>query len=179
MKVSIKEWVQATENLNKRRQSSGHADDNRSLDNAIRDYKSHLRKCGVGNSVLDVGCGSQFLKQCLDESIEYVGIDAFPIVDECLKLAIEDIHPSYGNEVDTVCAFAVLDNCRDFYLACENMKRIARQNVIILTGIGIEVDQYHTHKLEHKHFDLAFRDWDCTHKEEISPKVWLLCYRPK
>lgn len=179
MKVSNKEWVQATENLNKRRQSVGHSDDNRSLDNAIRDYKSHLNKCGVGNSVLDVGCGSQFLKQCLDESVEYIGIDAFPIVDECLKLAIEDIHPTYGDEVDTVCAFAVLDNCRDFYLACDNMKRIARQNVIILTGIGIEVDQYHTHKLEHEHFDKAFSDWDCTHKEEISPKVWLLCYVPK
>lgn len=82
MKVSTKEWVQATENLNKRRQSVGHSDDNRSLDNAIRDYKSHLNKCGVGSSVLDVGCGSQFLKQCLDEGVRYVGIDAFPIVED-------------------------------------------------------------------------------------------------
>lgn len=179
MKVSVKEWVQATENLNKRRQSSGHADDNRSLDNAIRDYKSHLKKCGVGNSVLDVGCGSQFLRQCLDESIDYVGMDAFPIVDGTIPEAIEDASDYRCMPIDTVCAFAVLDNCRDFYLACENMKRIAHQNVIILTGIGIEVDQYHTHKLEHEHFDKAFSDWDCTHKEEISPKVWLLCYRPK
>lgn len=179
MKVSTKEWVQATENLNKRRQSVGHADDNRSLDNAIRDYKSHLNKCGVGSSVLDVGCGSQFLKQCLDESIDYVGWDAFPIHDETYEVAIEDVGKKVIDVFDTVCAFAVLDNCRDFYLACDNMKRIARQNVIILTGIGIEVDQYHTHKLEHEHFDKAFSDWDCTHKEEISPKVWLLCYRPK
>lgn len=181
MKVSVKEWVQATENLNKRRQSSGHADDNRSLDNAIRDYKSHLKKCGVGSSVLDVGCGSQFLRQCLDEGVKYHGIDAFPIVEYTHKLSIEDADKTVlsNDSFDTVCAFAVLDNCRDFYLACENMKRIARQNVIILTGIGIEVDQYHTHKLEHEHFDKAFSDWDCTHKEEISPKVWLLCYKPK
>lgn len=180
MKVSKKEWVQATENLNKRRQSSGHSDDNRSLDNAIRDYRSHLNKCGVGSSVLDVGCGSQFLKQCLDESVLYCGIDAFPIHEDALELAIEnanDVFPRNGYA--TVCAFAVLDNCRDFYLACDNMKRIARKNVIILTGIGIEVDQYHTHKLEHEHFDKAFEDWDCTHKEEVSPKVWLLCYEPK
>mgnify|MGYP003559504384 FL=1 len=178
MKVSTKEWVQATENLNKRRQSSGHSDDNRSLDNAIRDYKSHLNKCGVGSSVPDVGCGSQFLRQCLDNGVSYTGIDAFPISSDTINLAIEDV---VLNEdlYDTVCAFAVLDNCRDFYLACENMKRIARQNVIILTGIGIEVDEYHTHKLEHEHFDKAFADWDCTHKEEISPKVWLLCYVPK
>ena len=181
MKVSVKEWVQATENLNKRRQSSGHADDNRSLDNAIRDYKSHLKKCGVGNSVLDVGCGSQFLKQCLDEGVRYKGLDAFPIVEKTIAMSIEDDSSWHiaNDGYDTVCAFAVLDNCRDFYLACENMKLIARQNVIILTGIGIEVDQYHTHKLEHEHFDKAFADWDCTHKEEISPKVWLLCYRPK
>ena len=181
MKVSVKEWVQATENLNKRRQSSGHADDNRSLDNAIRDYKSHLNKCGVGSSVLDVGCGSQFLKQCLDEGVRYTGIDAFPIVEGTFNISIEECKEGWANDLphDTVCAFAVLDNCRDFYLACDNMKRIARQNVIILTGIGIEVDQYHTHKLEHEHFDKAFSDWDCTHKEEISPKVWLLCYRPK
>lgn len=180
MKVSTKEWVQATENLNKRRQSSGHSDDNRSLDNAIRDYKSHLNKCGVGSSVLDVGCGSQFLKQCLDKDTIYLGIDAFPINEDTLELSIEEAHETFaGNGYATICAFAVLDNCRDFYLACENMKRIARQNVIVLTGIGIEVDQYHTHKLEHEHFDKAFSDWDCTHKEEISPKVWLLCYVPK
>ena len=180
MKVSTKEWVQATENLNKRRQYSGHSDDNRSLDNAIRDYKSHLNKCGVGSSVLDVGCGSQFLKQCLDEGVIYTGIDAFPINEDTIELSIEEAHETFaGNGYATVCAFAVLDNCRDFYLACENMKRIARQNVIILTGIGIEVDEYHTHKLEHEHFDKAFADWDCTHREEISPKVWLLCYVPK
>jgi len=179
MKVNKQTWVNATKNLNKRRKSVGHSDDNRKLDNVIRDYKTHLNKCGVGHSVLDVGCGSMFLKSCLDEGVEYIGIDAFPINEDAFECSIEDYTNFDFGVHDTVCAFAVLDNCRDFDKACENMKRIARKNIIILTGIGIEVDEYHTFKLEHEHFDKAFSDWNCTHKEELTPKVFLLCYEPK
>ncbi len=175
MKASKEDWIKATENLNARRQARAVVEDNRTLDNVIRDYTTHLNKCGYGKSILDVGCGGQFLKGCVPKHINYIGIDAFPIVDDTVNVAIEDLNGSIV--VDTVCAFAVLDNCRDFFRACENMKRSARQNVIILTGIGIEVDEYHTFKLEHEHFEEAFKDWDCTHKEELTPKVWLLCYR--
>lgn len=175
MKVSKSKWIKATENLNERRKQSGHVDDNRNIDNVIRDYKTHLLKGNVGKSVLDVGCGGQFLKKCLPDNVKYIGIDAFPIVEDTVKVAIEDLGGAI--EVDTVCAFAVLDNCRDFFKACENIKRSARKNVIILTGIGIEVDQYHTLKLELEDFDKAFGDWTCTHKEELQPKVYLLCYQ--
>lgn len=175
MKVSKSKWIKATENLNERRKQSGHVDDNRKIDNVIRDYKTHLLKGNVGKSVLDVGCGGQFLKKCLPDNVKYIGIDAFPIVEDTVKVAIEDLGGAI--EVDTVCAFAVLDNCRDFFKACENIKRSARKNVIILTGIGIEVDQYHTLKLELEDFDKAFGDWTCTHKEELQPKVYLLCYQ--
>jgi 2-polyprenyl-3-methyl-5-hydroxy-6-metoxy-1,4-benzoquinol methylase len=175
MKASIKDWVRATENLNIRRKQRESNDDNARLSNAVRDYKSHITKCGFGNSVLDVGCGGQFLKQCLPEGVEYIGIDAFPIVENTVELAIED-DKVLDYSVDTVCAFAVLDNCRDFYKACENMRKIAKNNVIILTGIGIDPDQYHTFRLELEHFDKAFEGMDCTHKELISPKVYLLCY---
>lgn len=78
--------------------------------------------------------------------------------------------------IDTVCAFAVLDNCLDFDLAIKAMKKIAGKNIIILTGIGIDVDKYHTHRLEMIDFDSRFTDWRCTHREEIAPKVWLLNY---
>ena len=175
MKVSKSKWIKATENLNERRKQSGHVDDNRKIDNVIRDYKTHLLKGNVGKSILDVGCGGQFLKKCLPDNVKYIGIDAFPIVEDTVKVAIEDLGGAI--EVDTVCAFAVLDNCRDFFKACENIKRSARKNVIILTGIGIEVDQYHTLKLELEDFDKAFGDWTCTHKEELQPKVYLLCYQ--
>ena len=71
---------------------------------------------------------------------------------------------------------AVLDNCLDFDKAIDNIKKIAQKNVIILTGIDIEVDQYHTFKLQLSDFERMFKDWSQIHREELTPKVWLLCY---
>lgn len=175
MKVSRSRWELATINLIARRLANGHNDDNRKLDSPIRDYASHLRKCGHGFSVLDVGCGSQHLRTCLPDTVEYIGIDAFPVEGtDTIKMEVEEME---GIEVDTVVAFAVLDNCRDFFQACDRMKVCARQNIIILTGMDIEVDQYHTFNLQREHFKLAFHDWHCSHEEQIAPKVWLLNYQ--
>lgn len=175
MKVSKARWELATINLIARRLANGHNDDNRKLDNPIRDYASHLRKCGYGWSVLDVGCGSQHLRTCLPDGIDYIGIDAFPVEGtDTIKMAVEEMQ---GIEVDTVVAFAVLDNCRDFFQACDRMKEAARQNVMILTGMDIEVDEYHTFNLQREHFKLAFHDWHCSYEEQIAPKVWLLNYQ--
>ncbi len=176
LKADYNDWVNATVNLKERRKLESTNDDNLKLDNTIRDYQTHLYKCGFGSSILDVGCGRQFLKQCLPKKIKYIGIDAFPaegFEDVTLPIAIESNEALELSE-DTICAFAVLDNCLDFDLAIKNMKKIARQNIIILTGIGIEVDQYHTLKLELEDFDSRFTDWTCTHREELFPKVWLL-----
>lgn len=179
MKADENKWQQATALLRSRRVVQGHNDDNRNLVNDIRDYKTHLNKCGFGSSVLDVGCGSQFLKRCLPEDVHYIGIDAFPIAGlDILKLAIED-DEALLLSAETVCCMAVLDNCRDFDKAIENIKQIATKNVIILTGIDIEVDQYHTFKLQLEDFKTRFADWDQTHYEELQPKVWLLCYKKK
>lgn len=172
MRATLENWWQATANLKDRRSTSKPV-----KPSAVSDYTLHLIKCGVGKSVLDVGCGSQALKSCLPKGVEYVGLDAFPVEGvDCISHAIEDVNETLLT-VDTVCAFAVLDNCLDFDLACENMKRIAKKNIVILTGIGIEVDQYHTFKLEHSDFDKCFSDWQLTYKEEITPKVWLLNYQ--
>jgi hypothetical protein len=56
------------------------------------------------------------------------------------------------------------------------MKRVANKNIIILTGIGIDVDKFHTFRLEMSDFNSRFTDWRCTHREEITPKVFLLNY---
>ena len=176
MKASNEDWINATANLKERRALAGHTDDNRNLDNPIRDYKLHLQKCGFGRSVLDVGCGSQFLRTCLPEDVKYIGLDAFPIANtNTFDMAIEEVNWK-DNSVDTICAMAVLDNCLDFDKACQNMKRLAKKNIIILTGIGIEVDKYHTFKLEHEDFKCNFSDMSQTHYEELAPKVWLICY---
>lgn len=175
MKVSVNKWAQATQALIDRRKAWGHSDDNRKLDNPVRDYKLHLMKCGVGDSILDVGCGSQFLKTCIPDGVKYYGLDAFPIEGlDVIEGTIEDLE---GLEVDTVAAFAVLDNCRDFYKACEAMKKAARKNIIILTGLGIDPDQFHTFRLEREHFEKAFQDWEWTRFEQIIPKVWLLNFQ--
>lgn len=175
MKVEKEIWEQALYKLRVRRATTGYSDDNVKLPNVIRDYRLHLETCGYGESVLDVGCGSQTLKLKLPESVKYIGIDAYPVEGcETIKGTIEEID---NLEVDTVCAMAVLDNCIDFYKACENMKKMAKKNVIVLTGIGIDVDQYHTFKLEHEHFAKAFEGWNQTVCKEIEPKVWLFNFQ--
>jgi hypothetical protein len=177
MKATEQDWINATKNLKARRSDYGHTNDNVHTESIVSNYRSHLEKCGYGSSILDVGCGSQSLKEVIKTNTKYIGLDAFPIEGiDCIHGAIEDVT---GIEVDTVCAMAVLDNCRDFDKACQSMKAIARKNVIILTGIDIEVDKYHTFKLQLSDFARNFSDWDQTHYEEIQPKVWLLCYSRK
>jgi len=174
LKASVEDWISATENLNIRRKFTG-INTNVITDGSISDYGSHLRKCGYGESILDVGCGSQILKQHLPEGFNYIGLDAFPLPGiDCITTPIEELE---GLKVDTVVAFAVLDNCLDFHKAIENMKCIANKNIIILTGIGINPDKYHTFRLEFEDFGKAFSDWTCTHKEQITKRVWLLNYQ--
>ena len=171
-------WVQATANLKERRKNNTGVSDNPTYQNPVADYKLHLIKCGYGKSIVDVGCGAQFLKTQIPDSIHYIGIDAFPAEgheEVTLPIAIES-DEFLELSADTVCAFAVLDNCLDFDKAIANMKRIARKNIIILTGIGIDVDQFHTFKLFMHDFDSRFTDWKCTHREQIIPNVWLLNY---
>lgn len=181
MKADYNKWVQATVNLKERRKQNAGRSDNPTYQNPIADYRLHLIKCGYGSSVVDVGCGAQFLKTQLAERTHYIPIDAFPAEgyeDITLPIAIES-DEALELSADTVVAFAVLDNCLDFDKACENMKKIAKQNIIILSGIGIEVDQYHTLKIEHSDFDRMFNDWECDHREEIAPKVWLMNFKRK
>lgn len=165
--------------LKERRKNEPWKEDNRKLDNTIRDYRTHLNKCGIGTSIIDVGCGRQYLKECLPPYIKYIGVDAFPAdgyEDVTYKMkAEEQIFTMFV--ADTVVAFAVLDNCQNFHQAIKNMKLVANRNIIILTGIGIEPDEYHTMRLELSDFDDAFSDWPCTYKEEVSPKVWLLNFK--
>lgn len=176
MKATELDWIWATANLNIRRRSYGSNNDRVHTPPSVNVYKLHIEKCGYGESVLDVGCGSQEIKKQLPENVKYYGLDAFPIQGyDCIEEAIEDFTDL---KVDTCFAFAVLDNCREFFKACENMKTIAQKNIGILTGIDIDVDQFHTFKLQLEDFDKAFSDWKCTHREQVSkvPNVWLLNY---
>ena len=177
MKADVQKWIDATANL-KARRKQGVKSDNPTYQNPVADYKLHLIKCGYGKTIIDCGAGAQFLKTQIPNSIHYIPVDAFPAdgyEETTLPIAIES-DEFLELSADTVCAFAVLDNCLDFDKAIYNMKQVARKNIIILTGIGIDVDIYHTHRLEMHDFDIRFQDWNCTHREQIVPKVYLLNY---
>jgi hypothetical protein len=77
------------------------------------------------------------------------------------------------HEIDTVCAFAVLDGVEDFSKTMSNMKIIAKKNIVILTGLNIPADEFHTFNLKYNDFINEFMGWDMTVYEEIEPKVWL------
>ena len=145
---------------------------------AASDYESHVQKVHVGKSVLDVGCGSMYLKKCLPEKTSYFGLDAFPVDDRVIKGKIEDesiVHLfSHTVQIETVFAFAVLDGCEDFDKAIRNMQRIARTNIVILSGIGIPVDKYHTFQLSITDFLTRFKGWECVRSEYVSLKVCLM-----
>lgn len=173
-------WEQKVKALMDRRKSYGHPDDNRKLDNPVRDYHLHMSKVFVGKSVLDVGCGSQFLKECLPEGTLYFGLDPYPVEGyETYKGKIEDSKTvsDFAGKIDTVCAFAMLDSSEDFDAAIWNMRHIAGKNIVILTGIGIAPDAYHTFRLELSDFRDRMGEFKETLAEEIAPKVYLLEYR--
>lgn len=177
MKVTKKQWNKATENLQKRRALRKNLDDNIKLDQSIRNFGDHLEKCGYGNSILDVGCGSQALRNFIPDGIHYTGMDAIPVKNtDTILMNIEE-STFEPKSFDTICAFAVLDNCFDFDQACQKMKEIARINIVILTGINIEVDKYHTFNLQLEDFNRNFEDMNLTYCEEISQKVYLLNYK--
>lgn len=174
MFVDKKEWEQATANLRNRGVRSTVGESTEAI--KVRDYAAHLSKCYVGESLLDVGCGDQFIKKCISPEVRYIGLDAFPISNDTFEGNIESDEAVKLFEVETICAFAVMDNCQDFDKAIENMKRIATKNIIFLTGVNIEVDRFHTFKLQLSDFDYRFSDWNKTYAEEIVPKVWILEY---
>ena len=174
LKATKENWEQAMNNLINRRTRTTLGTSVEAI--RTRDYASHLSKVYVGESLLDVGCGDQFIKKCIDPKVRYIGLDAFPISKDTFEGNIESYEAVKLFDVETICAFAVMDNCLDFDKAIENMKMIATKNIVFLTGVNIEVDRFHTFKLQLSDFDYRFSDWNKTYAEEIVPKVWLLEY---
>lgn len=176
MKVSKETWFERMQNLMNRRKAS--APSVAGPPNKLSNYGDHLSKVHVGKSVLDVGCGSMAIKSILSDGIKYYGLDPFPVNSEVIEgmietRGIEDSLP----EIDTVICFAVMDGCMDFSAACENIKKIAKENVVFLTGIGIDPDQYHTHRIELSDYRKAFSGWRESLCDRLADKVYLLEYR--
>jgi hypothetical protein len=90
MKVSNEEWNEKNQNLMQRRKTVGHVNDNFRTQSRVADYASHMSKVQVGASLLDVGCGSCFLKGCIPDTTKYYGLDAMPLDEEVFGGMIED-----------------------------------------------------------------------------------------
>jgi len=115
----------------------------------IRDYRTHLTKVFIGKTLLDVGCGDMSIKKYLTDDVEYAGIDAFPIHAEVTKMEVEQLTFD-DNSFDTIICFATLDGVCDLEKALQQMGRVCKKNIVFLTGIGIEPDEYHTYKINER-----------------------------
>jgi hypothetical protein len=138
------------------------------------DYKSLLKKVFLGDKVLDVGCGAMWLKKYVPKY--YMGIDAYlPDDNMRLKMNIEQLQDG-GEFYDTICCFAALDGMRDLVKSISVMKELAKKNIVILTGINIEPDLYHTHLITEEFIDEQMKDWKKTVRVQVHPKIIFLEY---
>lgn len=169
MKTTEETWLEKMGNLNARRKT----DTNFPANHTNPFYGEMIKKCFIGNSVLDVGCGGMAIKNFLSPGVKYTGIDPFPLFNEVQQMKIEDCtFPDY--HFDTVYCFAVLDGVQDAAKALQQMKRVCACNIVILTGIDIEADQFHTFKITEAFLlETIGGDFRMTYKEEIRPKVFL------
>lgn len=129
-------WKEVNDNLQEWRKS-------RTSPPNLELYKKIVSVVGLGKTIADVGCGQQHLKQCLPDGHEYYGIDPFPIVPNTINCKAEDLDTKF----DTVFMLASLDNVESVKMALLGLKNCAKLNIVILTGIDIEPDKYHTHKI--------------------------------
>lgn len=184
--VDKKVWRQRVQNLLDRRATG--VQDNRKGEPLIADYARHLRSFELGASLLDVGCGDMNIKKLLEANhpgVEYLGVDAFPVSNDVTRMEIEDdedvkvLYQMYG-QFDNVICFAVLDGSYDLQKATANMKRLARKSVVILTGIDIEPDEFHTFKITQEGLDeLMLADgWIKKMSNYLTPQVLLVEYIP-
>ena len=162
-------WLDAMNNLMKRRADGGFSNQKPS---PAGDYEAHIKKVHIGKNVLDIGCGSCAITKYLPSDVGYLGLDPFPVENaegNICKGNIEDQDINFEfpeTRPDTIIAFAVLDGCIDLPTALSKMNALSKQNIVILTGIDIEPDRYHTHKVQVKDlldglpdFDMKFAHW--------------------
>ena len=174
MKVTHETWQERLANLNRRRE----AEVIKNAFPAVDDYKSHVYKCHIGKKVIDVGCGLQIIKPYIEElGFEYNGLD---IPNVCIpppdyEGTIEE-NNFFDKVFDTAYLFMVIDGVRDIEIAAKELKRITKTNIVILNGINIHPDRYHTINITEEVLQLAFGDLRQGYREWITDKVLLTEY---
>lgn len=166
--VSEQEWRQKAEGLAEWRK-------NRTSPPNLDLYKRIVSMVHVGETTLDVGCGQQYLFDCLLRTI-YTGCDPFPIVPDIHVCSAEDLR-DWSQGFDTVFMLAALDNVRDLKSALEGLKYVAEENIVILTSIGVKPDAAHTVQVDRE--DLVSVLGEPFQEVEMLPSVWLYEWRVK
>lgn len=139
------------------------------------DYKSLLKKVYIGKRVFDIGCGTCWLKNMLPKETHYIGLDAFVKGDDIINDTIEDFE-TLKSKVETSFIFAALDGMRDLNKAFINIKNVTSKNVVILTGVNIAPDIYHTHLITEEFLDTQMEGWKKTTRVQVHPKIIFLEY---
>lgn len=169
--VSEKEWREKAENFQARIAANPYPVN---LDH----YRSILSKVTVGKEVIDIGCGNCYVGDVLPFDVFYYPCDPFPrdVNNYSIhNISAERLNIYDGDKFDTVICLAALDNVQSVELALKGMLNVAKNNIVILTGIGVKVDHLHTHTIERK--DLTDVLGEPTQEIEISPKVFLFEWR--
>lgn len=174
MKTSRSKWKAAMAALISRRAERSATNTHPAV-NKVSDCRSHLSKVHIGKTLVDVGCGSMSIKSMLPPGTEYIGIDAFPYNDQVMHMEIE--HCTFkDNEFETLICFAVLDGLHNLDRSLFHMKRICSNNIVLLTGINIEPDEFHTFMITEHYLEQQFKDWNVTFKEWMNDRVILIEY---
>jgi len=169
MKTDLENWKNKLNNLHTRQKGI-------SSEHQI-DYKSLLKKVHIGKRVLDVGCGTCWLKNYLPKDTIYFGMDAYVKGKDILTETIEDIEVlSDVYDFETIFVFAALDGMRDLKLALSKMQYLSSKNIVILTGINIAPDIYHTHLITEEFLDSQMEGWKKTTRVQVHPKIIFLEY---
>ena len=171
-KVSEQIWNERMANLRNRRASKPGSTSSKI--SGISDYYRHIRKASmIGKSVLDVGCGSCEIQNHLPKDTCYTGIDAFPVNNDVVNMQIENC--TFGdNQFETIYAFAMLDNVQDLEKALYHIKRVASKNVLFLTGVNIEPDQFHTIKITESLLIDNMKPFKVGYMEYLHPQIMLI-----
>jgi hypothetical protein len=65
----------------------------------------------------------------------------------------------------------------DFKKSIEQIKRVCNKNVLFLTGVGIEPDQYHTIKITEAMLIAEMKPFKVGLMEYLAPKILLIEFK--
>ena len=172
------EWLRINKNLRDYR-SRGRDKVKKKSPRGKKLYKKYMRDILWGESILDVGCGSKTIESYLPPHVKkYVGLDPFPIKDDVVAVPVEEC-VFKNKSFDTVMALASLDYTYNLEKALEQINRIAKKNVVIVTGLGKLPDKLHTQTIKMVDLKRGLKNFKLKLKKRIFHTAYLLEFRRK